>query len=332
MLTPANTTSAANRLGGTRRLLVVCLATMAMLSAMVVSVVFYATSYINDTMDALERARAQSALSFVLERGDVLDTAMVTRLALEQGLMGAQLVRLEDAPSGLTKLPLLDGSGRALAWTPRQLGTEILAKLAPMRISATVLFFLVVGFLLRRLYLIANELEARRCEAHDLARRDQLTRLGNRLAFDEAIDGGLAQQRPLGLISLDLDDFKAVNDTLGHGAGDEVLQLVATRIRKCVRADDLVARIGGDEFTVLRLGATSQGELDEVARDIDAALSAPFTIGSHALDLHASVGIAFAPEDGRDAETLLRHADIALYRAKRSTRQALQVDRLRAAG
>jgi diguanylate cyclase (GGDEF)-like protein len=329
---PASTKNPATRLGETRRLLAVCLMTMVLLTVVVISVVFYATGYINDTMDKLERARAQSALSFVLERGETLDTAMVARLALEQGLTGAQLVPLDAVAPGQTKLPLLDGSGRALVWTSRQLGTEILVTLAPMRICASILFFLVVGFLLRRLYVIASELEARRREAHDLARRDPLTKLGNRLAFDETIAEALAARKPVGLISLDLDDFKAVNDTLGHGAGDELLQLVAVRLGTCGRADDLVARIGGDEFTLVRPYCRDKSELIELAADIHTAMATPFTIGSNCIDVHVSVGSALAPHDGPDATTLLRNADLALYRAKRTARHPMQVDRLRIAG
>lgn len=328
----AYTETFSTKLGATRRLLIIAMIVTALLSTSVLGVVFYTSGYINDTIANLERVRAQNALTFMLERGETLDTAALNRLALEQGLTGAHIDSVDDHAHSETRLPLLDGTGRSLAWTSRQLGTEIYATLAPIRICGTILFLLMSGFLLRRLYMVATELEARRRDAHELARRDQLTGLGNRLAFDEAIAIGLASGRSIGLLSLDLDDFKGVNDTLGHGAGDELLQRVGGRIRSCAHSGDLVTRIGGDEFTVICLRDVSRADLEELARDIETALSAPFAIGSHSLDVHASTGIALAPDDGRDAETLLRHADLALYRAKRTTRQILQVDRLRAVG
>ncbi len=321
-----------NQLGATRRLLIAAMVMTALLSCTVLGVVFFTSGYINDTIASQERVRAQNALSYMLKRGETLDTSMLNRLALEQGLTGARVTDIRGVVPGETSLMLLDGSGRALAWSTRKLGTEIYATLAPLRIGGTILFLIMSGLLMRRLYMIATELEARRRDAHDLARRDQLTGLGNRLAFDEAIALGLGSGAPVGILSLDLDDFKAVNDTLGHGAGDELLQRVAGRIRSCAHSGDLVARIGGDEFTIVCMRNVTRADLDELARDIDTALGAPFTIGSHTLNVHGSIGAAIAPEDGRDAETLLRYADIALYRAKRSARQVLQVDRLRAVG
>lgn len=324
--------SYSTRLGNTRRLLVASLAAVAFLSFMVLSVVFCTAGYLNDTIAELERVRAQNALGYLFEKGGTVDAAALNRLALEQGLKGVHLADLDEIDPTETTLPLLDGSGRALAWTSRKLGSEVFTTLAPLRIGGTLIFLVMMALLLRRLYMIASELEARRRDAHELARRDQLTGLGNRLAFDEAMASGLAGSRRVGVLSLDLDDFKRVNDTMGHGAGDELLQLIAGRLRAAAKPDDVVARIGGDEFTLIRVGVATRADLDELARDIETALGAPFAIGSHALDVHASIGMALAPEDGMDPQTLMRHADLALYGAKRSGRQGSHVDRLRAVG
>jgi len=119
------------------------------------------------------------------------------------------------------------------------------------------------------------------------------------------------------LLLLDLDRFKEVNDTLGHQAGDVLLQQIGQRLQKAVRASDLVARLGGDEFAVL-LAGTDAGGAVRVAEGITAAFQAPFVLEGQPVDVDASIGIAVAPDHGQDADSLLRCADVAMYRAKRS--------------
>ncbi|MCW6510750.1 sensor domain-containing protein [Lichenifustis flavocetrariae] len=164
--------------------------------------------------------------------------------------------------------------------------------------------------------------ERRRIEkkiAH-MAHHDALTDLPNRTLFAAQLEAALAQVRrsraSAAVLGLDLDDFKAVNDTLGHSGGDELLQLVGRRISDCLRREDLVARLGGDEFAILQVAPTSAEEASKLAERLVSELTRPFTIMDQEIRIGASVGVAIAPEDGDDPETLLRHADLALYRAK----------------
>jgi diguanylate cyclase (GGDEF)-like protein len=147
-----------------------------------------------------------------------------------------------------------------------------------------------------------------------LAHHDPLTGLANRAMFRERVNKRLADHGPCAVLFVDLDDFKTVNDTLGHAAGDKLLVEVANRLRNCVRADDLVARLGGDEFAVLvDTAATAQ----RLADRIGGALTEPVRLDDQLVSAPASVGIAVATGDV-DTETLLRSADIAMYSSKGS--------------
>ena len=115
---------------------------------------------------------------------------------------------------------------------------------------------------------------------------------------------------------LDLHRFKEVNDTLGHDRGDELLQQVGSRLQGALRAADMVARLGGDEFGILIAGLDSEPEAEEVARKLTGALDASFELAELEIALGGSIGIARYPEDGAEPETLLRHAEVAMYVAK----------------
>ena len=150
------------------------------------------------------------------------------------------------------------------------------------------------------------------------ARTDELTGVANRRGFNERLAAsvrGRDPARPLSLLSIDLDGFKDVNDSLGHHHGDELLGLVAARMRLGLRADDLLARIGGDEFAVVLDGASTELAI-EVTQRLQAALRRPLTLAGRELVPEASVGIATFPEHGRDTTELLRNADLAMYDAK----------------
>jgi diguanylate cyclase (GGDEF)-like protein/PAS domain S-box-containing protein len=170
-----------------------------------------------------------------------------------------------------------------------------------------------------------------------LAYHDSLTGLGNRLLFRERLDHAVAEAArtgaPLGVLFLDLDHFKRINDTFGHTQGDRLLQAVADRLVRSVRDSDLVARLegppaisrlGGDEFTVLLPEVADPGDLAKVARRLIEVLHRPFALGGHEVVITASVGIAAWPSDGSDAETLLRNADAAMYHAKERGRNNVQ--------
>jgi diguanylate cyclase (GGDEF)-like protein/PAS domain S-box-containing protein len=157
---------------------------------------------------------------------------------------------------------------------------------------------------------------------------DQLTGLPNRALFMDLLTQALAQAdrqtQMVGLMFVDLDGFKLVNDTLGHDAGDLLLQEVASRLKRCVRASDTVARLGGDEFTVLMPDLSDFRHAPAVAERITERLQAPFVLNGHEAYVSASIGITTFPNDASDATTLLKNADAAMYRAKEQGKQTFQ--------
>ncbi len=161
-------------------------------------------------------------------------------------------------------------------------------------------------------------------ESWHLAMHDSLTGLANRTLFAERMSDALVELRPgrdhISLISLDLDGFKRVNDSLGHAKGDDLLRDVAVRIIDAVRPSDVVARLGGDEFAVLLTSLAHPAEADTVAARILTALQAPFSVSGHAVHLSASIGITSAASRAIDADELLADADLAMYAAKAAGR------------
>jgi diguanylate cyclase (GGDEF)-like protein len=189
--------------------------------------------------------------------------------------------------------------GRALSWT-----------FQPMADGGTVM-------------LIEDITERKNAEARitHLARYDELTALPNRVSFHDEIERLLANshhaERLSALLFVDLDQFKQVNDTLGHPCGDQLLCAVANRLREMLRPDDFVARFGGDEFVVFQQNISSPEDAASLARRIVERLSERYRIDNHLVEIGASVGIALTSPDGSaSADTLLKNADMALYRAK----------------
>lgn len=156
-----------------------------------------------------------------------------------------------------------------------------------------------------------------------MARHDALTDLPNRLLFREKTLQALSQHKMLAVLFVDLDRFKSVNDTLGHPIGDALLCAVTERLQLAIRGADIVARLGGDEFAVVQLGA-NPASATLLAERIIGTLSEPFDIRGHQVLIGASIGIALAPEDGKDPDQLLKNADMALYRAKTEGRGTFQ--------
>ena len=157
----------------------------------------------------------------------------------------------------------------------------------------------------------------------DQARRDSLTQLPNRRAFDERLEDELKTlgDASLAVLYIDLDRFKPINDRLGHAAGDKVLAICAERLRAGLRPNDFVARLGGDEFGAI-LCASDAIAAQSVAARVAAEIAAPVVVGGAVLQLSASIGIAVAPDEGREAGEVVRAADAAMYRAKREARAA----------
>lgn len=162
-------------------------------------------------------------------------------------------------------------------------------------------------------------------ELKQQALRDSLTGLPNRRDFEEVLDQALAaakadsgRRAEVALLYVDLDGFKLVNDTLGHRFGDLLLMEVSTRLKACLRERDLLARVGGDEFTIVLTGLEGSYVPEEAAKSLLTSLSAPFQIDDHQISISASVGISRYPFDGNDSSVLLQNADAAMYSAKRT--------------
>ena len=172
--------------------------------------------------------------------------------------------------------------------------------------------------------------ERRRAEEtiHQMAYYDLVTGLPNRTLFNDRLGVAIAHahrgKEKLTVMFLDLDQFKVINDTLGHGVGDQLLKAVGERLERCLREGDTVARQGGDEFTILLPGARHEEDAFNVARKVLETIKKPFLIGNHELNITTSIGIVLYPDDGGDAESLLRNADAAMYHAKEQGRDNYQ--------
>lgn len=173
-----------------------------------------------------------------------------------------------------------------------------------------------------------GQIKAAQAQIEYLATRDPLTELPNRLLLGDRLEQTIySAQRDgttLALMFLDLDRFKYINDSLGHQIGDELLRQVATRILAHVRKEDTVSRLGGDEFVVMLKGVRDLRDVSHVARTILESVSAPYEVEGHQLNTSCSIGISLFPADARDAQTLMRNADTAMYHAKDAGRNRYQ--------
>ena len=180
--------------------------------------------------------------------------------------------------------------------------------------------------------LIGNTIDRRRAHErlHRLAYFDALTGLPNRVQFVERLNAAVTsivasgRAKRLAVVLLDLDDFKEINDTFGHGRGDSVLSIVGERLRLKVGLRGMVARMGGDEFAVLLSDSRELANLETFAETIRETVDTPIVIAGYEQYATASLGVSIYPDDGGDAETLLKHADVAMYRAKEKGRNFVQ--------
>ena len=196
----------------------------------------------------------------------------------------------------------------------------------PVIVGASVVLFVLVAARMACMISQQRALE-RRLEFQAL--HDPLTLLANRVLFADRLEQALArasrQQSHVAVLFVDLDDFKPVNDSLGHEVGDRLLRAMGERLRTCLRPADTAARLGGDEFAVLLESVGSEAEAMQITRRILDALHAPFTLGGHDVSIGASVGVALS-EGARDrSDDLLRKADLALYRVKRESKGSLAI-------
>ena len=211
----------------------------------------------------------------------------------------------------------LPGGGALLLRTSLAQQYRSLAHFAAFTLLVSLCAFGLTALLVRRTRLAAQQAEN---HLHYLAHVDPVTQLPNRHEFNDALAYALAradrQDSSVGLLLLDLDNFKVVNDTLGHHCGDQLLKLVSERLVAILRTTDIICRIGGDEFVVIVEPADDASEMASVARKILAVLAEPFALEGHQLYVSASIGVSLYPFDAHDVATLTRNADTAMYHAK----------------
>ncbi|WP_323012486.1 putative bifunctional diguanylate cyclase/phosphodiesterase [Castellaniella sp.] len=206
-------------------------------------------------------------------------------------------------------------------WQGEHWGQHVNGELYPEWLSINTSFG-DDGEVHRRVMIFSNIAEIKQAEAiiWKQANFDRLTDLPNRQMFHDRLEQSIRKARRaggrIGLLFLDLDRFKEINDTLGHAMGDDLLKEAARRISACVRQSDTVARLGGDEFTVLLDDIHENRDIQRLTDAILKALSQPFNLGVETVFISTSIGVTFFPDDATDAETLLNNADQAMYSAK----------------
>ena len=213
-----------------------------------------------------------------------------------------------------------DGLWRGEMWTRGKCGTEFAqqASIAALRDDAGKITHYI------QVFTDISDLKAHEAELDEIAHHDPLTGLPNRRLLRDRIGQAHAQaargRHRLGVALVDLDDFKPINDSLGHEAGDRVLRTVAERLGHCLRGGDTVARLGGDEFVLLLVNLVDVEEAGQVLDRVLHAVAQPIALGGREVQVSASIGLTVFPDDSADPDTLLRHADAAMYRAKEAGR------------
>lgn len=249
-------------------------------------------------MNHVDRYDSKKGLVFLTSNRESHITASAARIHKEHIENAMQLIKTSDTAS----------SGH----NPR-LHEELFAKI----ISHTNDYQLLRSYATIR---AVNERKLAEQKILHMAYHDSLTNLPNRTMFDEKLKGYFGEAQRTGsmmaVIFLDLDRFKVINDTLGHQVGDQLLQIVARKLQEYVRGNDIVARFGGDEFIILLTDVAQADEAAQFARGIPDLLKEPFVIEDHELFVTPSIGISIYPSDGTEVESLLKNADIAMYRSK----------------
>jgi diguanylate cyclase (GGDEF)-like protein len=264
------------------------------------------------TMAPADRAVAEELAALVSADEPVVPLAPPYPSALrsyfqERGIRHAMVAMLPGEERTMGTIMLANRFGIERSYTPDDLRLlEALANNASVALQYD------------RLEQAVTKLETLQAELHHQAYHDPLTDLPNRALFMERVRGELRRDgHDIAVLFVDVDDFKTVNDSLGHGTGDALLISVAERLRGCVRPEDTVARLGGDEFGVMLPGVTDPGaQARAIATRILSAFELPVQAGPELLSVHLSVGVAGSTQSGQDGDALLRNADVAMYEAK----------------
>lgn len=263
----------------------------------------------------------------VLLTVQAFDDAFLFPLA-ERFLLNDLRLSNSDAPvaAARARVEISDGDGRTIGtlhWAARRPGAQLLRNALPPVLLLVAALALVGWALYQRGRTAARRLVASEARATHLAYHDALTGLPNRLLLADRLGRAMEDLRrrgtPFAVHCIDLDRFKDVNDTFGHQAGDELIQMAAKRIAAACRANDTIARLGGDEFAVIQIGADPDGAA-MLAERLVAALAEPMDLSVGRVHIGGSVGVSFLTEASIEAQECLRQADLALYRVKENGR------------
>lgn len=263
----------------------------------------------------------------LVEGGWLLYYVVVGACGLHPSMRGlATPIRRERVVHSRIRLAMLGAS--ALACPVLLVGESALGQRIdafPIALGSIAAFVLV----LLRLADVMHHQQAAEVLVRHQAFHDGLTGLANRSLFYDRLERAIVlsrrELRGLAVLLIDLDQFKPINDSLGHAAGDELLVAVAHRISGCLRANDTAARLGGDEFVVLAEGVSTVDDARAVAERVIGALTEPFLIAGAKRSVQASIGVAFAPAGAGSADELLNNADAAMYAAKRAAAGSYRV-------
>ncbi|MCC6947044.1 MAG: EAL domain-containing protein [Bradyrhizobiaceae bacterium] len=277
----------------------------------------------------LRRSSQRQTEPFVAASISFLDEDMLAQMSREIVVDGVMLVENQQGSRLLAdavgvRVPLSEGEAQSwLVWQSSAPGAAMLWRLSPALVALMALLgvaTLLVLVYLRRTTERLNQSERR---ATELAYRDRLTGLANRVQMMQTLAEWLAdlpRDRRLALALIDIDDFKSINDTLGHATGDEVLFAIGERLTTVAGEQGVAVRFGADEFALLAPVGAGEGEVLAVCRHIADAMRNPVMAGGQFLAVGVTIGVAVAPDDATEAEQLLRRADIALSRAKADCR------------
>lgn len=258
-----------------------------------------------------------------------LDGSFIAQLSEQNLIEGLRFSATDTPERGEISVPVKSDVGRLIGyfiWNPELPGDRVLRSVGPVMAAAAAMVLLLLGALVRRLRQSTRalertvlELKASEAQAHHLAFHDVLTGLPNRALFGDRLNHAIARMQDgeqVAVMMLDLDRFKHVNDTLGHHAGDSLIQEFAVRLSKLVGSEVTITRLGGDEFAIVQTYKSGSDAPHALCESILAATNQPYDILGNQVFVGVSIGLVLAPEAGSDRIELLRKADIALYRAK----------------
>lgn len=282
---------------------------------------------------ALVGAGSQTFFAALAVRDGDGRTALVALRALDHTLLAdiarlADTTRIDVVPPRAEEAAIFTQTAPgdapvALSWRPGRPGDRIVETLASLLLGFSTLFAVFIVTHSRR---VTRELADMGAQSHAIATQDLLTGLPNRLMFGRLLEseiervGRSLNGNGLAVLCIDLDRFKEINDTYGHAAGDRLVVSVTRRMAALLRSAGRLTRIGGDEFAIIQTDVVGPRDAEILARRMLEATNEPFDIGAGNVFISMSIGIALCPHDARDAEELMRRADLALYRAKNEGR------------